>query len=50
MNRIIKIRKKNENKLRTKIISAEKGFDKDVTELLKKKQQEIQQLHDRQQL
>ncbi|MCP3941513.1 MAG: DNA primase [Desulfobacteraceae bacterium] len=50
MNRIIKIRKKNENILTTKIISAEKGFDTDVTELLKKKQQEIQQLHDSQQL
>ncbi len=50
MNRIIKIRKKNENILTTKIISAEKGCDADVTELLKQKQQEIQQLHDGQQL
>ena len=50
MNRIIKIRKKNENILTTKIISAEKGCDADLTELLKQKQQEIQQLHDGQQL
>jgi len=50
MNRIIKIRKKNENILTTKIISAEKGCDADVTELLKQKQQEIQQLHDCQKL
>jgi DNA primase len=46
MNRIIKIRRKNENILTTKIISAEKGCDNDVMALLKKKQQEIQQLHD----
>ncbi|MBU0969627.1 MAG: DNA primase [Proteobacteria bacterium] len=50
MNRIIKIRKKNENTITTKIISAEKGCDADVTELLKQKQKEIQQLHDVQQL
>ena len=50
MNRIIKIRKKNENILTTKIISAEKGCDANVTELLRKKQQEIQQLHDSQPL
>ncbi len=50
MNRIIKIRRKNENILTTKIISAEKGCDADVTELLKQKQQEIQQLHDCQKL
>jgi DNA primase len=48
MNRIIKIRKKNENILTTKIISAEKGCDVNVIELLRKKQQEIQQLHDSQ--
>ncbi len=50
MNRIIKIRKKNENILTTKIISAEKGCETDVMDLLKKKQQEIQQLHDSQHL
>jgi len=50
MNRIIKIRKKNENILTTKILSAEKGCDADLTELLKQKQLEIQQLHDGQQL
>ena len=50
MNRIIKIRKKNENILTTKIISAEKGCDANVLELLRKKQQEIQQLHDSQPL
>ncbi len=49
MNRIIRIRKKNENILTTKIISAEKGCDANVTDLLRKKQQEIQQLHDGQQ-
>lgn len=50
MNRIIRIRKKNENILTTKIISAEKGCDANVTDLLRKKQLEIQQLHDSQQL
>jgi DNA primase len=50
MNRIIRIRKKNENILTTKIISAEKGCDANVTDLLRKKQQEIQQLHNSQQL
>lgn len=50
MNRIIKIRKKNENILTTKIISAEKGCDAELMDLLKKKQQEIQQLHGGQQL
>ncbi len=50
MNRIIKIRKKNENILTAKIISAEKGCDADVMDLLRKKQQEIQQLHGGQQL
>lgn len=44
INRIIRIRKKQENKLTNKIISAEKGCDSDLIELLKKKQAEIQQL------
>jgi DNA primase len=50
MNRIIRIRKKTENILTTEIISAEKGCDANVTDLLRKKQLEIQQLHDSQQL
>lgn len=50
MNRIIKIKKKNENILTAKIISAEKGCDAELMDLLKKKQQEIQQLHGGQQL
>ncbi len=47
INRIIKIRKKQENTLTSKIISAEKGCDSELMELLKQKQTEIQQLHDR---
>lgn len=47
MNRIIRVRKKQENTLTSKIISAEKGSDSDVMDLLKQKQAEIQQLHDR---
>jgi DNA primase len=50
MNRIIRIRKKTENILTTEIISAEKGCDANVTDLLRKKQLEIQQLHDSQQI
>jgi len=46
INRIIRVRKKQENTLTTKIISAEKGCDSDLMELLKQKQTEIQQLHD----
>lgn len=46
INRIIRIRNRNENILTTKIISAEKGCDADVMELLRLKQQEIRQLHD----
>jgi DNA primase len=46
INRIIRIKKKTENILTAKIIRAEKGCDADVMELLKKKQQEIRQLHD----
>ncbi|WP_457551850.1 DNA primase [Desulfobacula sp.] len=46
IHRIIRVRKKRENTLTTKIISAEKGCDSDLMDLLKKKQAEIQQLHD----
>ncbi|HKL01375.1 MAG TPA: DNA primase [Desulfotignum sp.] len=46
INRIIRIKKRKENILTTKIIHAEKGCDDDVMELLKLKQQEIRQLHD----
>ncbi len=45
MDRIIKIKMKTDNLLISKIISAEKGCDADVMDLLKQKQQEIQQLH-----
>ncbi len=45
VNRIIRVGKKEQNRLTTKIISAEKGCDADVMALLKKKQQEIRQLH-----
>lgn len=45
MDRILKIKKKTDNILMTKIIRAEKGCDADVMDLLKQKQQEIQQLH-----
>ncbi|MCP3876597.1 MAG: DNA primase [Desulfobacteraceae bacterium] len=47
INRIIRVRKKQENTLTNKIISAEKGSDSEVMELLKQKQAEIQQLHSR---
>ncbi|WP_022668406.1 DNA primase [Desulfospira joergensenii] len=43
IKRFIRVRKKNENKITTKIISAERGGDADVMELLKLKQQEIQE-------
>ena len=46
IKRIIRIKKQKENILTTQIIHAEKGCDADVMELLKKKQQEIRQLHD----
>lgn len=46
MNRIIRVRIKQENTLNSKIISAEKGGDSELMELLKQKQTEIQQLHD----
>ena len=45
MDRVIKIKKKTDNLIISKIISAEKGCDADVMDLLKQKQQEIQQLH-----
>jgi len=47
INRIIRVRKKQQNTLTTKIKSAEKGCDSDLMELLKQKQAEIQQLHGR---
>jgi len=46
IHRIIRVRKKQDNTLTTKIISAEKGCDSDLMDLLKKKQTEIRQLHD----
>ncbi len=45
MKRIIKLRKKNDNSLTNKIKAAQKNCDSDVFELLAKKQNEIQQLH-----
>jgi len=47
MNRIIRVRTKQENTLTSKIISAEKGCDSELMDLLKQKQAQIQQLHDR---
>ncbi len=47
INRIIRVRKKQENTLNYKIISAEKDCDSEVMKLLKQKQTEIQQLHGR---
>ena len=47
INRIIRVRTKQENTLTTKIISAEKGCDAELMELLKQKQAEIQQLQNR---
>ncbi|MDM8536150.1 DNA primase, partial [Desulfobacterales bacterium HSG17] len=47
INRIIRIRKRKENTLTSKIISAEKGCDSELMELLKEKQAEIQQLQNR---
>ncbi|THB76697.1 MAG: DNA primase [Desulfobacteraceae bacterium] len=44
ISRIIRIRKKEENTLTNKIISAEKGGDAELFELLAAKQKEIQQL------
>ena len=45
MDRIIKIKKKTDKQILSKIIRAEKGCNADVMELLKQKQQEIRQLH-----
>jgi len=45
MDRIIKIKNKTDNLIISKIISAEKGCNADVMDLLKQKQQEIQRLH-----
>jgi len=47
INRIIRVRVKQENTLTNRIISAEKGCDSELIELLRKKQEEIQQLHNR---
>jgi len=47
MQRIIKLRKKSDNNLTNKIKTAEKNCDSDIFELLAKKQNEIQQLHNR---
>ncbi len=47
INRIIRVRIKQENTLTNKIISAEKGCDAELIDLLKKRQEEIQQLHHR---
>lgn len=46
INRILRIRAKQENTLTSKIISAEKGCDSELMDLLKKKQEQIQQLHE----
>ncbi|MDT8379033.1 MAG: DNA primase [Desulfotignum sp.] len=45
IQRIIRIRKKNESGLTAKIKQAEKSCDKDLMELLKLKQQEIRQIY-----
>ena len=45
MKRIIKLKKKNDNSLTNKIKAAEKNCDSDIFELLAKKQNEIQQIH-----
>jgi DNA primase len=46
IQRILRIRKKQDNILTHKIISAEKGSDSELMALLKQKQAEIQQLHE----
>ncbi len=45
-NRIIRVKKKQDNILTNKIIEAEKECDSELFELLRQKQQEIRQLHD----
>ncbi len=47
ITRIIRIKKRQENTLTGKIISAEKGCDSEWMDLLKQRQAEIRQLHDR---
>ncbi len=47
INRIIRVRTKQEDTLTSKIISAEKGSDSELMDLLKQKQDQIRQLHDR---
>ncbi len=44
IHRVIRVRKRKENTLTSKIISAEKGCDAELMKLLKAKQAEIQQL------
>ncbi|MCF8045471.1 MAG: DNA primase [Desulfarculaceae bacterium] len=46
MNRIVKIRKKRENRLTKQIKQAEKNCDTDPFELLAQKQEEIRRLHE----
>ncbi len=45
ISRFVRVRKKNENKITTRIMSAEKGGEDDVMELLRQKQLEISQFH-----
>jgi len=47
ITRIIRIKKRQENTLTSKIISAEKGCDSEWMDLLRQRQAEIRQLHDR---
>ncbi|MCP3899100.1 MAG: toprim domain-containing protein, partial [Desulfobacteraceae bacterium] len=47
MKRIIKLRKKNDNSLTNEIKAAEKNCDSDIFDLLAKKQNEIQKLHNK---
>ncbi len=46
IQRILRVRKKQDNIITNKIISAEKGSDSELMTLLKQKQAEIQQLHE----
>jgi len=45
IDRIIKMRLKNDNPLVNRLLSAKKGCDADIMDLLKLKQQEIQRIH-----
>lgn len=47
INRMIKVYRKRENRLTNKIISAKKGCNSEILELLKQRQSEIRQLHNR---